>query len=161
MRRRKNSPMWEFLEASGVLEKGSDEEIKAVKKAYRKKYFLEFKQKQRRNKPEYTIHFSKPSGELGRITEAAKKHHLSVPAFLKSAAFAYLERTYIVPNRLMVAYLEQLLSDCLNEVKAISKTKERFWEREQKLDRIEKRIEKLESQVNELFCNPTLYSHDH
>lgn len=161
MRRRKNNPMWEYLEVSGVLEKGSDEEIKAVKKAYRKKYFLEFKQKQRRNKPEYTVTLSKTGGELGRITEAAKKHHLSVPAFLKSAAFAYLERKYIVPNRLMVALLEQLLSDCLNEVKAISKTKERFWEREQKLDRIEKRIEKLEAQVNELFCNPTLFSHDH
>lgn len=161
MRSRRNSPMWEYLEASGVLEKGSDEEIKAVKKAYRKKYFLEFKQKQRRNKPEYTVTLSKTSGELGRITEAAKKHHLSVPALLKRATFAYLERRYIVPNRLMVAHLEQLLSDCLNEIKSISHTKERFWEREQKLDRIERRIEKLESQVNELFQNPTLFSHDH
>ncbi len=161
MLRRKNSPMWEYLEASGVLEKGSDEEIKAVKKDYRKKYFLEFKQKQRRNKPEYTVHFTKSNGELGRIVAAAKKHHLTVPALLKSAAFAYLERTYIVPNRLMVAHLEQLLSDCLNEIKSISHTKERFWEREQKLDRIERRIQKLESQMNEVFRNPTLFSHDH
>jgi hypothetical protein len=153
--------MWEYLEASGVLAKGSDAEIKAIKKTYRKKYFLEFKQRQRKNKPEFTVHFIKSNGELGRITEAAKKHRTSIPAFLKSAAFAYLERTYIVPNRLMVAHLEQLLSDCLNEIKSIAQTKERFWEREQKLDRIDKRIEKLEAQVNELFCNPTLFSHDH
>jgi len=153
--------MWEYLGASGVLERGIEEEIKAVKKAYRKKYLLEFKQKQRKNKQEYIVHFSKTNGEQGRILGAAKKRNLSVPAFLISAAFAYLERTYIVPNRLMVANLEQLLSDCLNEIKSISKTKERFWEREQRIDRIEQRIEKLETQINEVFRNPALFSHDH
>ena len=153
--------MWDYLEASGVLEKGSDEEIKAVKKSYRKKYFLEFKKQQRRTKPEFTVHFSKTDGELNRICQAAKRHQLTVPAFLKSAAFAYIERTYLVPNKLMVAHMEQLLADCLNEIKSIVHTKERWWEREQKLDRIEKRIIKLEEQVNLLFRNPTLYSDDH
>jgi|SRR5689334_4944299 len=161
MRRRKHSPLWEYLEASGVLEKGSDEEIKAVKRAYRKKYLLEFKRKQRAVKHEYTVIFSKHNGELGRIIKAASSHHLSVPAFLKAAAFSYLDRTYIVPNRLMVAHFEQLLSDCLNEIKAISYKKDHWWERQQKLDRIEKRIEKLESEMNNLFHNPILYSNDH
>ncbi|MEO8087791.1 MAG: hypothetical protein ABI763_13275 [Bacteroidota bacterium] len=161
MRKRKNSPMWEFLQASGVLEKGSDEEIKAVKKEYRKKYFLEFKKKQRKNKPEFTLHFSNANGEYERIRQASRKHHVSIPSFIKSAAFAYLERTYLVPNRLMVAHLEKLLADCLNEIKSIANTKERFWEREQKLDRIERRIEKLETDVSELFRNPTLLTHDH
>ncbi|CAN5355283.1 hypothetical protein BH11BAC1_BH11BAC1_23080 [soil metagenome] len=153
--------MWEYLESSGILEKGSDAEIKAVKSAYRKKYLLEFKKKQRMNKPEFTIHLSKVNGEFERIREAARKHKVSIPSFIKSAAFAYLERTYLVPNRLMVAHLEQLLADSLNEIKSIANTKERFWEREQKLDRIERRIEKLETDVNELFRNPTLLTYDH
>jgi hypothetical protein len=161
MRRRKNSPLWKYLEDNGVLEKGSDAEIKAVRKAYWKKYFLEYKQKQRKNKPEYIVHFSKNNGEHGRILEAAMKHQMKVPAFLKASAFAYLGNTYVVPNRLMIAHLEQILSDCLNEIKAIAHTKERFWEREQKLDRIEKRIENLEEQMNEAFRNPALFSHDH
>lgn len=160
MRRRKKSLFWDYLDASGVLEKGSDEEIKAVKKAYRKKYFLEFKQDQRKNKPEFTVHFDKNNGELERITEAAKKHQQSIPGFIKNAAFAYLEQRYIVPNRLMVAHLEQILSDCLNEIKSISTRKERFWEREEKLDRIEKRIGSLESAMMDAFHNPSLYTHD-
>jgi len=161
MRRRKNSPFWEFLNASGVLEKGNDEEIKSVKKTYRKKYFKEFKRKQRKNNPEFTVHFSKLGHEYEQIISAAKKHDLSIPAFIKSAAIAYLNRTYIVPNRLMIAHLEQLLSDCLNEVKSISIKRERFWEREQKLERIEKIIERLEEEMNQVFRNPSLYSHDH
>jgi hypothetical protein len=161
MRTRKNSPLWEYLESSGVLEKGSDEEIKAARKRYWKKYFLEYKQKQRKNKPEFIVHFSKSKGEYVSIVEAARKHQLKVSAFLKAAAFAYLNRTYIVPNRLMIANLEQLLSNCLNEIKSIAYTKEKFWEREQKLERIEKRVEKLETQMSDVFKNPTLFSHDH
>jgi hypothetical protein len=161
MRKRRNSPLWAYLEASGVLVKGSDEDIKAAKRAYRKKYLSDFKKNQRNKTPEFAVRFSKDNGELERIAEAAKKHHLSVPAFLKCAAFAYLERTYIVPNRLLVAHLAQLLSDCLNEIKSISSHKERFWERESKLDRIEKRIIKLEGDVSDLFRTPTLFSNDH
>ena len=153
--------MWDYLEKSGVLEHGNDAEIKAVKREYRKKYFLEFKRQQRKNNPEFTVHFSKGDGQYSRIAEASKKHHLSIPAFLKAATMAYLERNYIVPNRLMVAHLEQLLSDCLNEIKKISDRKERFWERQEKLDRIEKCIARLENQMSEAFRNPSLYSHDH
>jgi len=161
MHKRKDSPLWKYLESSGVLEKGSDEDIKAAKRAYRKKYFLDFKRNQRHNRPEFAVRFSKDDGELKRIVEAAKKHQLSVSLFLKNAAFAYLQRSYIVPNRLMVAHLEQLLADCLNDIKSISNHKERFWERESKLDRIERRIVKLEGEVRDLFHNPTLFSHDH
>jgi hypothetical protein len=57
--------------------------------------------------------------------------------------------------------LEQLLSECLNEIKMLVKSKERFFfGREDKLDAIEKRIIKLESQINEVFRNPPLI-HDH
>lgn len=161
MRKRRNSPMWEFLDRSGILEKGSEDEINAAKRAYRKKYLSDFKKNQRQRKPEFSVRFSKDNGESKRIIEAARKHYLSVPAFLKATCFAYLSRTYIVPNRLMVAHLQQLLSDCLNEIKTISNTKERFWEREQKLDRIERSIQKLEAQMNEVFRNPTLFSNDH
>ncbi|CAN5567100.1 hypothetical protein BH11BAC1_BH11BAC1_06640 [soil metagenome] len=61
----------------------------------------------------------------------------------------------------MIAHLEQLLSNCLNEIKAISITNEKFWQREQTLARIEQTIQKLETQMNEVFRNPTLFSYDH
>jgi hypothetical protein len=154
--------MWDYLDSVGVLEKGTDEEIKAAKKAYRKKYFLAYKQKQRSNRPEYTINFRKENGEHGRISLAAKQHKMPVSSFIRSAVLAYLNSTYIVPDRLQVARLEQLLSECLNEIKSIIKPKERyFWEREQRIELIEKRIQKLEAQVNEIFRDPPLMQNDH
>jgi hypothetical protein len=162
MSRKSNSGMWEYLDSVAVLEKGTDEEIKAAKKAYRKKYFLAYKQKQRLVKPEYTIAFKKENGEHGRISLAAKHHKMTVTSFIRSAALAYLDRTYIVPDRLQVARLEQLLSDCLNEVKSIIKPKEKyFWERERRIELIEKSIQNLEAQVNELFRHPPLMQNDH
>jgi len=160
-KRRHSKGMWEYLDSIGVLEKGSDIEIKAAKALYRKKYLLAFKRKQRSSKPEYNVNFSKENGEHDRILKAAGRHKMTVTAFVRSAALAYIDNTFLVPNREQVARLEQILSNCLNEIKAIAGTKERFWEREQRLERIEKRIERMEAQIHEVFTNPSLVSrHD-
>lgn len=162
MRKRRRGAIWDYLESTGVLEKGSDEEIKAARRLYRKQYFLQYKQKQRTHKPEYTICFSKNEGENERIQTAAKNHNLTVPAFIKAAVFGYLNRSYIVPNRMQVATLYQVLLDCLNEIKTLVSKKEHFfWDREQKLDSIEKRIQKLEVQINEIFSNPPVLPTHH
>ena len=162
MSKKNNCGMWDYLDVVGVLEKGTDEEIKAAKKAYRKKYFLAYKQKQRSNRPEYTINFKKENGEHGRISLAAKQHKMTVSSFLRCAVLAYLERTYIVPDRLQVARLEQMLSDCLNEIKSIIKPKEKyFWEREKRIELIEKSIQKLEARVNDIFRHPPQMQNDH
>jgi len=151
----KNSGMWAYLDASGVLEKGTEEEIKAVKKAYRKQYLLNFKRKQRASKPEFSISLSKDNGEYSRILSAAKMHKTSIPSFLRIATLAYISKTYIVPDRLLVAKLEQLLSQCINEIQLIVHQKEKyFWGKEQKFKDIEKRIEKLEIEINEVFKHP-------
>lgn len=155
------SGMWEYLDSVGVLEKGIDEEIKTAKKQYRKKYLLEYKRKQRANKPEYTVVLSKNNGEDERIILGAKKHKRTVSAFLRQATLAYLNQAFVVPNIYQVAKLEQLLSDCLNEIKVIARSREKyFWEREQRLELIEKRIINLESQINEVFRNPLLQTPD-
>src|SRR5437773_1380391 len=99
LRRNRYSKMWKYLEAAGVLEKGSDEEIKATKKAYRKKYLLEHKQRQRVNKAEFTLGFSKANNEYQRVSLAAKRHKMTITAFLRSAVLAYIGNIYIVPDR--------------------------------------------------------------
>lgn len=150
-----NGGMWAYLDASGVLEKGTEEEIRAVKKAYRKQYLLNYKRKQRTSKPEYAVNLSKDNGEYSRILSAAKKHNKTVPAFLRMATLAYNNKTYIIPDRLLIARLEQLLSQCLNEIQLIVQQKEKyFWGKEQKFKDIEKRIEKLEFEISEAFNQP-------
>lgn len=161
MSKRSNTGLWEYLEASGVLEKGTDEEIKAVKQSYRKEYLLLYKRKQRASKPEFTVNFNSEDGEFARVSQAAKRHKMPITTFLRVAVMAYLEQTFIVPNVLQIAELEQLLSNCLNEVQSIVRTRERYhWEREQKLEAIEKIIIRLEEKVNQLFRNPPVASHD-
>ena len=162
---KRNSKMWEYLESLGILERGTVEEIEAAKKTYRKKYLLEFKQKQRSHKPEFTINFSKDKGEFEKVEREAKKHQLTITSFIHLATLAYINQTYLVPNTQQIAQLEQVLSDCLNEIQTIVKFKEKYhWERDKKLETIEKRIEKLEQQIVEVFRHPPLLSntsHDH
>lgn len=147
--------MWAYLEAAGVLERGTEEEIKTIKKAYRKQYLLNYKRKQRASKPEFAVILSKENGEYSKILSAAKTHKKTVPAFLHLATLAYINKAYIVPDRLLVAKLEQLLSQCLNEIQLIVRQKEKYFRgKEQKFKDIEKRIEKLESKISEAFNQP-------
>ncbi len=163
MRLKKRSPLWEYLEASGVLEYGSDEEIKAVKREYRKKYLLLYKRAKRGSTKEYTITLNKESRELLLLMKSAKIHSLTVPEFIRQSALAYCEQKYLIPHPYMVAELEQLLSDCLNEIRVLATKRDRFfWDTEMKLERVEKRIIKLEEAINTLFRNPPkLPSHDY
>jgi len=147
--------MWAYLDAVGVLEKGTDEEIKKAKREYRKKYILQHRQKGRKTKPEFTVNLSKDNGEYSRIEYTAQQHKMKITTFLKSAVMAYINKTYIVPDKLQIAELEQLLSQCLNEIQTIVKQKEKYsFEREQKYELIEKRIEKLESEINKVLKCP-------
>lgn len=162
-KRGNNKAMWEYLESVGVLANGSDIEIKAAKYAYRKKYLLNFKRKQRESKPEFTVNFSRDNGEFQRVASAAKRHNMALSGFIRLAALAYLDNSYLVPNREQIARLEQILSECLNEIKTIVHSRERYvWEREQKLESIEKRIISMETKINEIFREPPLLTnHDH
>ena len=149
------SGMWAYLNAVGVLEKGTEDEIKTAKRAYRKDYLLNYRRRQRNDRPEFTVWLSKDNGDYSRISVAAKQHGMKITTFLRSSALAYINKTYIVPDRLLLAELKQLLSQCLNEIQTIVKQKEKyFWGKEEKLKDIEKRIEKLESEINEKLRQP-------
>ena len=147
--------MWDYLESIGVLEKGTDEEIKYAKRAYRKHYILDYRRKQRVGKPEFNVCLSKSNGDYFMISSAAKQHRMTITAFLRASALAYTNKTFIVPDRLVLAELKLLLSQCLNEIQTIVKQKEKyFWGKDEKLKDIEKRIEKLESEINEKLKQP-------
>lgn len=160
-KRKPKGAIWAYLEDSGILENGTEEEIKAAKKAYRKDYFLKYKRDHRSNNPEFTINLSRKTGEHSRIKHAAERHKMTVTAFIRSAALSYLDRQYLVPNESQIALLEQILSQCLNEIQRIVGVRERYhWERDQKFEEIEKKIEKLELEIDSVFRNPPLITHD-
>lgn len=145
----------EYLDQSGVLVNGTEDEIKAAKRAYRKIYKTKHKRKQRQENPEFTVTLSKQKGEHGKITTAARRHKMSVQSFLKMATLAYLNKSFLVPDRDFVVKLAQLLSDCLNEVQSIAQMKTNYhWQIEEKYDTIEKRIVTLETDMRKLFLFP-------
>src|ERR1700722_12476945 len=151
-----NSGIWQYLREAGVLD-GSEDQIKACKRRYRKNYLYDYRKRQRKEKPEFTVNLSKENGEYGNIVSAAKRHSMPVSLFLKASCLAYLNQYYIVPDRLQVAKMEQLLAQTLNVVQVITRTKERYsWEREKKYEAIEKRIIQLETQIKEVLSNPPL-----
>ncbi len=154
--KKNNSEMWLYLDALGILETGTEEEIKAAKKLYRKNYLLKYKQHQRASRPEITIPLSKDNGDYSLIAASAKKHKMSIIAFIRSAAKSYINKTYIVPDKYQVAEIELSLANCLNEIQTIARRKERlFFDREQKYQLIEKRIEKLSSEINSILRYPS------
>src|SRR5688572_29633808 len=112
MNRQRNSGMWEYLESVGILEKGTDEEIKIAKKAYRKIYLSQYKKQQRSRKPEFAVNFSHENREYSRVKQAAKRHKMPITGFIRSAVLGYIESRYVVPDALQVAKLEQSLADC-------------------------------------------------
>lgn len=152
---RHNSGMRAYLESVGLLNNGTEEQIKKAKKDYWRKYFQEFKRKQRLSKSEFTVILSKENGEHETIVSKAKEHQMSVPLFIKESAFAYIHKTYLPPYWGQIANLEQLLSECLFEIQNIAKQKERFfWDHEQKYKNIENRIEKIEKEIIQALTNP-------
>ena len=154
----KGSPLWKYLEACGVLEHGTDEQIKAAKRQYRKNYMLAYRKRERKEKPEYIINLSRKNGEFQNMACAARRHSMPITAFLRNATLAYINKTYIVPDRFQVARLEQLLAQFLNEVQRIAPPKDKYSsEREQeKYHAIEKRITDLQKQLGEALRNPPL-----
>lgn len=157
MKKRNDKGLWAYLDALGVLENGTEDDIKNAKRKYRKGYLLRYKQNQRQEKPEFTVLLDRQTGEYGKIALAAKKHKMSVSAFLRRATLAYIEQKYLVPNTDTIAKLEQLLQECLNEVQRISRTKEKYQhERNSKYEAIEERIELLQEKIDELFRRPAI-----
>lgn len=152
---RKKSGVWQHLFATGILDKGTPEEIAEAKRAYWKQYHYNHRRTQRQEQPEVVVALPRSDGTYTTITGAAKKHKLSVAAFLRTATLAYLSQAYVLPDRAMLAHLRELLSQCANEIQAIAGAKEKyFWQREQKIETMEARIEKLDREIQELLCNP-------
>lgn len=99
--------LYEYLEKAGALS-GTDVEIKAAIREYRKLYKAEWRRRKREANQEITVTLN--PHELQIITTAAKKHHRSHARFLKDAALAYCTQAFVVPDMLMVnSILENLI----------------------------------------------------
>lgn len=147
---RQNTGIYKYLEETGVLERGIEEEIQQARKNYKKKYILSYKRKQRSQQKEFTVLLNKD--EYKSMSAQAKNHHMTVVRFLKLAAIAYTNKKYIVPDREAVARIESTLIQIQNEIQAIAKRNKILFGLNPLA--IEKRINRMETVIYDALQNP-------
>ncbi len=111
-RLKSKSNIYTYLQNSGVLENGSHEEIQNVRKEYWKAYKRIWRKNKRNTVKEITISFL--PDEFKEITNEYKRHKLSRTEFIKQACFAYMNKTFLVPDVKDVRKISQLLAMTYN-----------------------------------------------
>lgn len=118
-RRRLNtkSNLCSYLRSSGVLENGTSEDIQKVKKEYWKEYKRKWRNSKRKMVNEITLSFTKE--EFKEISTESKRHKLNRTNFIKQACFAYINKSYIVPDFKEVKRIAQQLSMTYNSIQEL------------------------------------------
>lgn len=106
-RKHKNS-LYEYLDASGVLDTGSDEAIAEARKEYWKKYKATWRKQKRQTEKELTTSWN--PDEIKELSKVARQHNMSRVAFIKSATIAYSNKAFIMPEKIGVQRIVQLLA---------------------------------------------------
>jgi hypothetical protein len=93
---KRRSSIYQYLSSSGILDHGSDEQIKNARREYWREYGRKWRKKKRNKEQEITI--SLKSEELILLTREAKRHKISRTRFLKDSSLAYMSKTFVVPE---------------------------------------------------------------
>jgi hypothetical protein len=107
-RKQNTSGVWKFLEMSGVLDAGSNEDIANKRKEYWNLRKRMSKQEKRRKETEFKIYLN--DDELQVLSKAAKKLSLSRTRYIKQAAMAYTNKEYLTLDQAAINHIRQLLS---------------------------------------------------
>lgn len=109
MNKKKNTyGVYAYLDSTGVLEKGTDKAIAEARKEYWKKYKAQWRKQKRKTEKELTTSWT--TDELKDLTKSARYHKISRVAYIKSATIAYSNNSYIIPNKMEVRRIVQLLN---------------------------------------------------
>ena len=89
------------------------EVIESARKIYRAWYLKRYKKQHRNTHPECVTFFSEFEKTI--IENAAEKHRMSKPEFVKKAAIAYINQQYLLPNEEKINAIEQYLAGLASE----------------------------------------------
>lgn len=143
------SNVYSYLKSKGVLEKGTHDDIQRIRNEYWKEYRRKWRNENRKAKKEFTISLSKD--ELLELTREARRHKLSKTQFIKQACFAYINKSFIVPDSLEVKRISQLLSMIYNSIRELlTENKVEFNSGRNLLES----IQKLEREILPTLQNP-------
>ena len=110
----KKNNLKQSLFDNGLIEEGNSDKIKAFKKAYRADYKQTYNKEYREKTVRKTLIFNEE--EFSYLSEQAKKHQLKLSPFLKAVIFAYLDSSFVFPEKQTLSNIEQLLREINNRV---------------------------------------------
>lgn len=135
----------QYLAQLGVLEHGSEEEIKQAKIEYRRAYQRFSKQRRRKERIEFQPAFAPE--ELNLLKGKAAQAGSSITRYIHDAALAYANRGILLPTSPTLEEVRLLLNQIYHLLKANPDA--------------QTLIEHLEHRVDLLFSKPKECSHCH
>ena len=150
-KRRLNSKsnLYSHLKSSGVLENGTHDEIQKVKKEYWKEYKRKWRNNKRKMVNEITISFTLE--EFKEINNESKRHKLNRTNFIKQACFAYLNKSFIVPDLKEVKKISQILALSYNSIQEMTEENKIDFKSGKSIIEV---IYKLEREILPVLNNP-------
>ncbi|MEO0898672.1 MAG: hypothetical protein AAFY71_19825 [Bacteroidota bacterium] len=119
IRAKKESGLRNYLKEQGLTKNSDPKLLEAAKRTYQRHYNRNYKQQRRKEYPEVTVSLSQ--NQYHSLTQFAQGHHLTLASFLREAALAYCNSTFVVPNHAQVASVEQKLLLMQTDVHMIAK----------------------------------------
>ena len=147
--------MWEYLKASGALDKG-EEAIVAAKKQWKKIYNTRYKAEQRKFKSLHVVNLLPVEKE--RLEINARKLGIGVTEYIKKSAIAYGDLTYVIHDPATVRKIEAMLVRSLSALEEISRgeKKKGWFSSINELDDAKKIVDTLRADVMRELTKPDL-----
>ena len=105
--RKKKSGLYTYLDALKVFDWGTEEDIVAAKKEYRRQYKTAWRKAHRKATKQYTMPLTE--AEQAIIRQSAQRHKRSITAFIKVACLAYVRQQFVVPDIVALHAIQEVL----------------------------------------------------
>lgn len=151
---KKNTGLYQYLDQVGVLEKGTEDEIKMARRHYWQERDRAYKAKKRiKQKREIVLAF--PAGEINHIRYTAKAKGHTIHDYIRACVKADMSQMTVIPHRALVAEIMQVMQQCNNQLDAIKKKEEKGWLAiSRTYENVETIIKQTERRIDELLKRP-------
>lgn len=141
--------LYKFLEESGLLETGSDEEIAEARKKYWREYKKLYARDKRKSKKQVTISLNPQEYKL--ISLSAKVYGRNMARYVKDAVLAYSNKQYLIPDPMLLNYIREALTLNYNAIAQLEEEQTLSFETEKILIT---KLDSLERIITEILKNP-------
>ena len=151
---KQNTGVYGYLRQLGVLESGTEEEIKQARKNYWRERDKAYKaEKRKAQKREIVLIF--PADEINHIRFSAKAKGYSLHNYIRACVKADMSQQAVIPHRALVAEILQAMQQCNNQLDAIKKKEAKGWlVISRTYENVETVLQQTENRITNLLKQP-------